>query len=57
MINFDKMQQVQHAKTGTVGWLVSTYNRTTDGKKMAEVITLSRGMKTAYWDCKYCQNI
>ena len=52
MIDFASMKQVQNKKTGSYGWLVSEYNRTTDGKKMAEVIVLSRGMKTAYWECK-----
>ena len=55
MTDFANMNQVQNIKTGTAGWLVSKYNRTTDGREMAEVITLSRGLKTAHWEYKNCK--
>ena len=56
-MNFTNKQEVQNMKTGTAGWMVSKYNRTTDGKEMIEVVTLSRGMKTAHWESKNVKNL
>ena len=56
-MNFTNKQEVQNIKTGTVGWMLSKYNRTTDGKEMVEVVTLSRGMKTAHWESKNVKNL
>ncbi len=56
-MDFTNKQEVQNIKTGTAGWMVSKYNRTTDGKEMVEVVTLSRGMKTAHWESNNVKNL
>lgn len=49
MTKFAKMQvEARNTKTGTVGWAVCAYNRTTDGKAMVQVFT-GKG-KDAYWE-------
>lgn len=37
-----------NTKTGSTGWAVSAYNRTTDGKAMVEVFT-GKG-RNAHWE-------
>lgn len=40
--------EVRNTKTGSVGWAVCSYSRTTDGKRMVQVFT-GKG-KDAYWE-------
>lgn len=46
------MIEIRNNKTGTVANLISTYNRTSDGKEMFEVFTLSG---RAYWLSSHCE--
>lgn len=54
MTKFPNAQiEATNTKTGSTGWAMSAYNRTTDGKAMVEVFT-GKG-KNAHWEAKNVQ--
>ena len=47
-------QEIKNTKSGTIGNLISVYNRTSDGQKMYLVLTLAG---KAYWKASNCEAV
>lgn len=49
------MKTVKNKKTGTIGYLVEAYNRTSDHKLIYEVIAFASYGKNAHWIASNCE--
>lgn len=55
--NFINNEYVRNTKTGSTGFVVSRYNRTSDGKAMVEVRAFHSISKSTYWQADHVEAV